>query len=1561
MTAIIQPPQADLGQPIPKTLRSGTTGTGLDAIIDLLGSDQGLTSRISGSDLSLGMAAADGMSGLIVSAIRALGLGTDGAITTSDVYAISAHIRANHLVAFTAFHGNDENGSETGYHLVQNDGGQARLFGQNGIDGVIDSVFHIGFAIQNGRFVNEDGDANATVEDVAFWLDSLLRADLASGGLANPARDPQVHGRTGTGLDALVELIVDDAGLNDRLSLAEINAGARAADGMNQILVDGIRATGIADDGDLTALDLYDLNAWIKANKLAQWTTFHGNDEGNAETAFHLVQGDGATGFVYGERTVDTLADGLYHIGFDIQWGRFVNEDGNGNATLDQASTWLSLLLQADLADGSLASGRGPVAPATFAADIAFARPGSFIVEGNLGAVEAGRLPATQTAEGTFALRFTADTPDNGRYQVLFSKDGASNAAGDITVFVYDGQVHVSLQDGVGTGWMAVPVQIVAGQAYDLAVSFGAGGLAVYLNGDKVAVDPDADAGLTTNTRSLVIGAGTWGRTAANPTAMGNHFDGTIAGFTVYDRALTPFEVKGLAQSAPLPDAAPGVAAALGAQAAVRAGTGLAGEVHDRSGSFSGIADLIAQTVTSGPTGSFTAREVDFGATPGETTLGQFFGSNAVLAGGAGASRAATDMTTIGLTLRGFVWLPEGDHLLTVRSDDGFLLRIGGQEVLSFAGGRGFEPTSGQFTFAAGLYALDLYYYENMGDQGLRLELDGEPLDASHFYRSVADYQAALASAGAMPEGGLPPVYDGPTGSTGTGLDAIIQTIGQDPGLLYSISEADIAGGAAAADVINGLIVAAIRATGAANDGTLTVADVYDLSDWIRTNHATAFVTAHGDDEDGSETGYHLVQNDGATTQLFSDNAINTVFDGLYHIGFETIGDRFANEDGNANARIETVAYWLNTLLKDDLADGTLVNPALGGPQPTGPQGSTAAPEVMARTAFSTWLGVGARTLTLSGDARNGFGNDGANTMIGSKLDNILDGGKGNDTLSGGSGDDVLVGGEGADQLTGGRGNDIYILDNAGDRIIETTEAGSGNDTVNILAGYTTYRLADGLEHLRSEVASDFTATGNAADNLIETGRGADRLYGEMGDDTLNGGQGADRMMGGKGHDTYVVDNAGDRVIELADEGVDTIEASTHLVLGDGIEHLILTGTQALNGTGNAAANRIIGNDQRNTLDGRGGADTMMGGNGNDTYIVDNAGDVVVELAMSGTDTVRSSVNYLLRGGVENLVLTGSAVEGTGNNLGNLITGNAAANRLFGMGGADTLIGGAGTDTLIGGTGDDVYLMDSTRDVIVELASEGTDTVRTALDWVLGDNLEALQLTGTAAVNGTGNGLANLLTGNSASNILRGLDGADTLDGSGGIDTLVGGNGDDYYITDGADSIVETSGGGVDTVASSVSIVLAAQVENLLLTGSAAINGTGNAAANLIRGTIADNILNGGLASDTLTGLGGSDVFVFNSTLGANNIDTITDFNPLADMIHLENAVFVGLGAGELGLAAFRANATGLAEEATDRIIYETDTGRLMFDRDGTGSAAAVQFASLSIGLTLTATDFLVI
>lgn len=248
------------------------------------------------------------------------------------------------------------------------------------------------------------------------------------------------------------------------------------------------------------------------------------------------------------------------------------------------------------------------------------------------------------------------------------------------------------------------------------------------------------------------------------------------------------------------------------------------------------------------------------------------------------------------------------------------------------------------------------------------------------------------------------------------------------------------------------------------------------------------------------------------------------------------------------------------------------------------------------------------------------------------------------------------------------------------------------------------------------------------------------------------------------------------------------------------------------------------------------------------------------------------------------------------------------------------------------------------------------------------------------------------LFGAAGSDTLDGGAGADTLFGGAGSDTMIGGAGSDSYLVDSVgDRVFETTSvlsgidaGGIDLVVSSVSFRLDAYagvrfVENLALSGSGNINGVGNALRNLITGNSGANSLsgltgndilngqsgndrlNGGQGNDTLIGGFGADIFIFSDPIGPGNVDRITDYNVAADTIHIENAIFRGLPAGPLAAAAFVANPTGLAADSSDRIIYESDTGRLYFDIDGTGSAARIHFATLNAGLNMTANEFLVI
>jgi Ca2+-binding RTX toxin-like protein len=365
---------------------------------------------------------------------------------------------------------------------------------------------------------------------------------------------------------------------------------------------------------------------------------------------------------------------------------------------------------------------------------------------------------------------------------------------------------------------------------------------------------------------------------------------------------------------------------------------------------------------------------------------------------------------------------------------------------------------------------------------------------------------------------------------------------------------------------------------------------------------------------------------------------------------------------------------------------------------------------------------------------------------------------------------------------------------------------------------------------------------GTAFADTIDGRLGNDLLIGLGGNDTLIGGEGIDTMRGGTNDDTYVVDNVLDKVEELAGQGIDTVEASVSYTLSDHVENLTLIGN-ALNATGNSLNNVLTGNALNNLLDGKTGADIMKGGMGADTYIVDNVGDQVIELSGQGVDTVKSSISYTLGTFVENLELTGFAYQGVGNSYTNLMIGNSYSNLLD---------GGAGADTMRGGLGNDIYIVDNAGDKVEEALGQGIDTVRSSISYTLTDNVENLELMGSA-YSGMGNSLGNRITGNSFNN---------HLDGKLGIDTMRGGQGNDFYVVDiGGDKVEEFLNEGIDTVSASVSYTLSDHVENLILTGTA-YSGLGNSLGNEITGNSYSNYLDGKAGADTMKGGLGDDLYV---------------------------------------------------------------------------------------------------
>ncbi|MFO0054042.1 MAG: lectin-like protein, partial [Dolichospermum sp.] len=536
---------------------------------------------------------------------------------------------------------------------------------------------------------------------------------------------------------------------------------------------------------------------------------------------------------------------------------------------------------------------------------------------------------------------------------------------------------------------------------------------------------------------------------------------------------------------------------------------------------------------------------------------------------------------------------------------------------------------------------------------------------------------------------------------------------------------------------------------------------------------------------------------------------------------------------------------------------------------------------------------------------------------------------------------------------------------NGNDNLIGT----SGNDTINGLLG-------------------NDSLNGGGGNDSLNGGGGNDSLNGGAGNDTLDGGAGTDTLVGGIGDDIYVVDSTTDTITENANAGTDTIQSSVTYTIPNltNIENLTLTGTATINGTGNTGNNVITGNSANNTLNGGAGIDTLIGGAGNDIYVVDTITDTITESANAGTDTIQSSVTYTIANltNIENLTLTGTAtINGIGNTRDNVITGNSASN---------ILNGGAGRDTLIGGAGNDIYVVDTTTDTITESANAGTDTIQSSVSFSIAAlaNVENLTLTGTAAINGTGNALNNVITGNGANNTLNGGAGDDTyiftINGIGlGRDTITDGSGVDTISFAGTSANIRlnlgTSFGQTVDANTNTKVVLTADAIENAIGGDGNDRLIGNSLDNTLEGGLGNDILNGstgndflfggdgndslsggdgddfltgGLGSNNLLGGTGSDQFVFSEAISFNTVDIIADFSTGIDQLVLSKTVFdfltsdVGTGLSD-GSDFDYVEDDEFAGDSNARIVYSVTSGSLFYNQDGAtaGFGTGGEFAVL--------------
>lgn len=617
-------------------------------------------------------------------------------------------------------------------------------------------------------------------------------------------------------------------------------------------------------------------------------------------------------------------------------------------------------------------------------------------------------------------------------------------------------------------------------------------------------------------------------------------------------------------------------------------------------------------------------------------------------------------------------------------------------------------------------------------------------------------------------------------------------------------------------------------------------------------------------------------------------------------------------------------------------------------------------------------------------------GGDGVDRLIGGAKADIITGFDGNDTLAGNDGADRLDGGDGTDTLTGGAGNDLL-------------DGGAGIDTAVFSGNYADYTVTeddvngqiivtdnrangDGTDTLKgvnrlqfddqtvAVIVPGIVLIGTDAADVFDGGEGADTLDGGGGNDSLTGGSGDDELGGGTGNDTLYAGSgddtvdagSGDDLIVGGDgagddtyrggSGIDTVKYSSAITgiivnldqgTASGNEIGEDTLTQIENVIGGSDDDTLIGNAGNNILEGGLGGDHLTGGGGTDTASYEHAtAKVTANLSNIAQNTGQAAGDRY------------SSIEGlAGSRFDDRLTGNGSINTLSGGAGNDLLDGGKDADTMVGGTGNDTFYVENAGDRVSEIAGGGTDTVKASVSYVLaaGQSIEVLATTndvGRASINLTGNNLANTLRGNSGANI---------LDGGTGTDTLIGGQGNDTYVTDGRDTINEAGHAGTDTVRSSATLVLGANLENLTLTGKSAVNGTGNALANTITGNAGANTLDGGLGKDVLTGGAGNDTFVFTTAISSSTLDHVTDFRAVDDTIKLEHAIFKALKTGGLYAEEFALVKSSTETVSKDaHMLYDQARGTLYYDANGGNAAGRIAFAVIDNHTALTYKDFLV-
>ena len=1326
-----------------------STNTGLDRIVETIVADPGLAANNTWPQIKGGALAADGLNNLIVSGINALNQAgaadTDATrLSEAEVLWINGWIRsdADRYATFVDLHGDDENGVETGYHLVQNDGANTTLFAQNAINTIFDGIYHIGFDITvDGRFANEDGNANARVGDVAEWITYYYG-------------DPST---TGTGFDRLTDWMRLDPGLAKWTSALDINDGLAAADRLLHLYVDAIAATGVNSDGWITKNDLRLINGWIRANRYAEFVEDHGDDEGDGtETGFHKIQNDGGSTQFFGRNLINTVADGMFHFGFEIEGEAFVNEDGDRNQSLSDLSSWVNYFLNTarltvgtdagevlvgnDDRDQLLGNGGEDLLQAGAAADLLDGGWGRDTLQGGAG---------SDLLEGGF----DEDRLDGGEDGDLYLVSGSIPVEYDWRTYSFQG--YDTYADSGTTGTDIILVQGTGPVDAGLD-SFGPA------NGIEQIVNATDDGNGGT---ALVRLLGGWWNNQLDFSAVsligGNFIIDAADGNDTVKGSVLADTIKG-GRGEDLLDGGQGGDSywVSGAGPGWVEGVPYTFEGYDTyadSGS-SGLDQIVAvaadrvSAVDIGLAGFATGNGIELIDATGTTGVvkllndwqnGNFdFSATELRGSNIRIELAGGNDSFVGSASNDQVWGGYGNDSLRGAAGNDSLYGDGGDDVLD--GGQGSDSY-----FVTGLVSGG---WESFGGYDLYSDSGSSGID-----QIVAigndDVDIALADGNFLSTNGIERLVNQTSKIVnGVPVAGLVRLLGNWAGNVLDLRNVSTVGGNLRIEAGNG-------------DDTI---DGSSSADVIQAGQGNDVINGRG----------------GADTYEVSGNQASN-FE-----GFDSYAD-----SGTGFGEIDTI----------------LVVSATGSDAVDIGLRSFAASSGIERIDARTTTGK----VQLLGDGNANSLNFSTTTIVGTNV--VIDAADGNDSVVGSSGNDRILTGAGNDTFNGAAGSDTYEVSGSqagGFGGFDTyADAGTGSGEVDrIVATAGTAAVDIGLSGFSStsriEVIDATTTTGTVrllgdgnANNfdfsavnlqgtnlLIDVGGGNDTVVGSAGNNRILGGSGTDSLNGAGGSDTYEVsgtlaNNFGGYDI-YADSGngageVDRIVAAAGSAAVDiGLTSFSASASriEVIDATTTTGLVRLLGTTAANSFNFSGvslvGTNLSIDlGAGNDTLIGSAGSDRV--LAGTGTDSLNGA------GGADTYVVSGTLASNFGGYDIYADSGNGA-------GELDRIVVAAGSDAVDIGltgfsatTGIEVIDGTATTGTVRLVGNSAANNFNFSTTTINGANVRIDAAEGNDTVTGS-NGSDRIL-GGLGNDSLNGGGGNDTLQSGSGLDTLTGGGGADRF------------------------------------------------------------------------------------------------------------------------------------------------------------------------------------